>query len=235
MHDSKPSITLPPPPGGLAHARCLLRRSLLELHLRLRDMRPRAQRLLARLAAGMGLAAAMPALALVALAIKLDSRGPVLFRQERIGKHGRRFVMFKFRTMHVDAERRKAALAAAGDLGLRFKLKRDPRITRVGAYLRRYSIDELPQLFNVLAGDMAVIGPRPPLWDEVVKYDAQAMRRLEVTQGLTCLWQIGGRSDLPFAEQVKLDIDYIDRARPIDEISILARTIPAVLTGRGAY
>jgi lipopolysaccharide/colanic/teichoic acid biosynthesis glycosyltransferase len=232
-HSAIQSLPLQAPTRG--HSSRALRRRVLELRLRARDAWPVLQRALAMLLAALGLLLVSPVLAAAALAIKLTSRGPVLFRQERIGKHGRRFVIFKFRTMYVGAEAMKAKLTADGGQGLRFKMRRDPRITGVGRVLRRLSIDELPQLYNVLVGDMALIGPRPPLWSEVVKYDAQAMRRLEVTQGLTCLWQISGRSDLPFDQQVKLDIDYIDRARPFDEIRILARTIPAVLSGRGAY
>ena len=221
--------------GRFARPRARLRRALLHLRLGLSDAWPAVQRLFAIVAAGLGLLVLSPLFLLTAIAIKLTSAGPVLFRQERIGKHGRRFVMYKFRTMLVGGDAMKAQLAADGGERIRFKMRHDPRITRVGRVLRRYSIDELPQLWNVLIGDMAVIGPRPPVWSEVVRYDAFMLRRLEVTQGLTCLWQIGGRSDLPFEEQVKLDIDYIDRARSIDELRILAQTIPAILSGRGAY
>jgi lipopolysaccharide/colanic/teichoic acid biosynthesis glycosyltransferase len=230
------SVSLPAPSRGkLSLSRVRLRRRMLELRLRGRDAWPVLQRALAVLVTGLVLMLLSPLLALVALGIKLTSKGPVLFRQERIGKHGRRFVIFKFRTMYVGADAMKARLTPDAGQTVRFKMRRDPRITPVGRVLRRLSIDELPQLYNVLVGDMALIGPRPPLWAEVVKYDAEAMRRLEVTQGLTCHWQIEGRSDLSFEQQVKLDIDYIDRARPIDELRILARTIPAILGGRGAY
>lgn len=183
------------------------------------------------------LVALAPLFAVVALAIKLDTRGPLFFRQERLGQHGRRFGMWKLRTMVVDADRQKSALEAQGKSAdaVRFKMKRDPRITRVGRILRKLSIDELPQLANVLVGDMTLIGPRPPVMREVVLYDDRAMRRLEVPQGLTCLWQVQGRSDIPFEEQVELDIEYIDRATVRDELGILVATIPAVLTGRGAY
>ncbi len=119
--------------------------------------------------------------------------------------------------------------------GVRFKMVRDPRITSVGRVLRKFSIDELPQLFNVLKGDMTLIGPRPPVWREVALYDNRALRRLEVKPGLTCLWQVRGRSNLSFEQQVELDIEYIDRVRPLDEVKILLATIPAVVTGRGAY
>jgi lipopolysaccharide/colanic/teichoic acid biosynthesis glycosyltransferase len=185
-----------------------------------------------------GLLAIAPVLLLAALAVKLTSRGPVLFRQPRVGQHGRLFTMFKLRTMYVAAEEVKSALAAqhAGAVdGVRFKMKHDPRITRVGRILRKLSIDELPQLYNVLRGDMTLVGPRPPVLREVMLYDPVAMRRLEVRPGLTCLWQIGGRSDLSFAEQVRLDIHYIDTVKPLEEVKIVLRTIPAVITGRGAY
>lgn len=132
----------------------------------------------------------------------------------------------------------KSALAAqrrdAVD-GVRFKLRNDPRMTPVGRILRKLSIDELPQLWNVLQGDMTLIGPRPSLWQEIVRSDARALRRLEVRPGLTCLWQVSGRSDLSFEQQVALDLEYIDRVKPPQELLILAKTIPAVLTGRGAY
>jgi lipopolysaccharide/colanic/teichoic acid biosynthesis glycosyltransferase len=213
----------------------LRRRAVLGLRLAALDAWPGLQRLLAALVAALGLLAIAPLFLAVAIAIKLTSAGPVLFRQERVGKNGRRFVMFKFRTMYTGGDAQKAQLTADQGERIRFKMRRDPRITPVGRVLRRYSIDELPQLWNVLIGDMALIGPRPPVWSEVVRYDAHMLRRLEVTQGLTCLWQIGGRSDLSFNEQVKLDIDYIDRAGSLDELRILARTIPAVLSGRGAY
>jgi len=146
--------------------------------------------------------------------------------------------MLKLRTMVVGASAMKARLAAEPEAranGVRFKLRRDPRITSVGRVLRRFSIDELPQLWNVLVGDMTLVGPRPPLPREVALYDGRALRRLEVEQGLTCLWQVGGRSDLSFEQQVALDIEFIDHVGVLDELAILARTIPAVLGGRGAY
>jgi lipopolysaccharide/colanic/teichoic acid biosynthesis glycosyltransferase len=179
-----------------------------------------------------------PLLLAAAIAIKATSRGPVLFHQERVGQWGRRFKMLKLRTMVTGAEAAKQALQASaqGALdGVRFKLKRDPRITPVGRILRKFSIDELPQLWNVLVGDMTLIGPRPPVWREVALYDPRALRRLEVRPGLTCLWQISGRSDLSFEQQVDLDIQYIDKTQPMDEVKILFKTIPAVLSGRGAY
>jgi lipopolysaccharide/colanic/teichoic acid biosynthesis glycosyltransferase len=189
-------------------------------------------------ATGLGLLLLLPVFVATAVAIKLTSRGPILFCQERIGEHGRRFKMWKFRTMVLHADAMKDHLVAqhqsASD-GARFKMKNDPRVTSVGRFLRRFSIDELPQLWNVLRGDMTLVGPRPPVWREVALYDNRALRRLEVKAGLTCLWQVRGRSDLTFEQQVDLDLEYIDRVRPADEVRIVLQTLPAVLTGRGAY
>ncbi|MBL8683730.1 MAG: sugar transferase [Myxococcales bacterium] len=189
-------------------------------------------------AAGAALLVLTPLFLFVAAVIKAQDRGPVLFHQERIGKHGRRFRLYKFRTMVRNAEALKAALAAErpdGLSGARFKLTRDPRVTPFGRILRKLSIDELPQLYNVLRGDMTLVGPRPPIWAEVVSYTPRQLRRLQVTPGLTCLWQVGGRSDLTFEQQVELDLEYIDRVTVGQEVVILLRTVPAVLSGRGAY
>lgn len=221
-----------------AHFPQRLRRSKRELEGLLADTGPLVRRLLDILAAGTGLALLSPLLLLAALGIWLTSRGPIFYSQERVGQHGTPFQMLKLRTMVEGADGMKAALAArrreATD-GVRFKLRRDPRVTPVGRILRKLSIDELPQLWNVLVGDMTLIGPRPPLWQEVVRYDARALRRLEVRPGLTCLWQVSGRSDLSFEQQVTLDLEYIDLVKPPQELLILARTLPAVVTGRGAY
>ncbi|MCU0654385.1 MAG: sugar transferase [Polyangiaceae bacterium] len=199
---------------------------------------PAARRALDVVASGLGLLLLSPLLLFVAFAIKITSRGPVLFYQNRVGRAGREFPMWKFRTMLHGAEAQAAALAAAQGKdfgGVRFKMKVDPRVTRVGRVLRKLSIDELPQLWNVLRGDMTLVGPRPALPREVKLYDPRALRRLEVTPGLTCLWQISGRSDLSFEQQVELDIQYIDQSKPVDDLKILARTVPAVISGRGAY
>ena len=191
-------------------------------------------------AAGGALVALSPILLASAIAVKANSRGPLLYRQMRVGQNGRAFNMLKFRSMRVDADDLKAELekqhgqgAVSG--GVRFKLRKDPRTTAVGAFIRKFSIDELPQLWNVVRGDMTLVGPRPPVHREVAQYDPRALRRLEVRQGLTCLWQVGGRSELTFDEQVALDIEYIDRTTPTDELKIVAKTVPAVLSGRGAY
>jgi lipopolysaccharide/colanic/teichoic acid biosynthesis glycosyltransferase len=214
------------------------RAALLRARAAVLRLGPVVRRSLDIMLAGVALLALVPLFALTALAIRLTSRGPIFFAQTRVGQYGRRFSMFKFRSMYAGADALKTALAAqvkgATD-GVRFKLRRDPRVTPVGRLIRKLSIDELPQLWNVVRGDMTLVGPRPPVPREVVLYDPRALRRLEVRPGLTCLWQIGGRSDLNFDQQVSLDIEYIDRVRPIQEIAIVARTIPAVITGRGAY
>lgn len=178
----------------------------------------------------------LPIWLVVALCIKLDSRGPVFFRQERVGHKGERFRMFKFRSMHIDAEKRLADLKAVNEAdGAIFKIKNDPRITRVGRWLRRYSIDEFPQLLNVLKGEMSLVGPRPPLPSEVSVYEERHWRRLEAWPGMTGLWQVSGRSDLSFDEMVRLDIYYIENWALLFDMTILARTLPAVLSSRGAY
>ena len=177
-----------------------------------------------------------PVFLAAALAIKLSSPGPVLFRQTRVGQHGREFRMLKFRTMVVDAEQWRAELGDMNEgAGVLFKIRRDPRVTPVGRVLRRLSIDELPQLFHVFSGRMALVGPRPPLPDEVAKYDREVARRLDVPPGLTGLWQVSGRSDLSWEDSVRLDLYYIDHWSPALDLSILARTASAVLLGRGAY
>ncbi len=182
-----------------------------------------------------------PVLLLIALLIKLEDGGPVLFEQERVGKKGRRFAFYKFRSMAADAEARRAELVASWAMSreereaVRFKLEEDPRVTRVGRALRRLSLDELPQLFNVLRGDMSLVGPRPPIPEEVREYGPREMLRLEVEQGLTCIWQVEGRSLIPFPQQVEMDLDYIRRRGVLLDLWLLARTVPAVLGGRGAY
>jgi exopolysaccharide biosynthesis WecB/TagA/CpsF family protein len=188
--------------------------------------------------AGAALAAASPLLALTAVAIRLESKGPALFRQARIGENGRAFVLYKFRSMHVDAEARRAALQRQnqhGVDGVTFKMKRDPRVTRVGRWLRRFSLDEVPQLWNVLKGDMSLVGARPPLPGEVERYTPAQRRRLAGKPGLTGLWQVSGRAELPFERQVELDVHYLENRHLLLDLAILLRTVPAVLTGRGAY
>jgi exopolysaccharide biosynthesis polyprenyl glycosylphosphotransferase len=195
-----------------------------------------AKRALDLLLVGSGLLAISPILALIALAVKLDSPGPILYRQQRVGKDGRPFSMFKFRSMCQDAERRLEALRAQNEAtGPLFKMRQDPRVTRVGRVLRRWSLDELPQLFNVLRGEMSLVGPRPPLPTEVQKYEDWQLGRLRAVPGLTGLWQVSGRSEVPFHDMVRLDLHYIRNWSLALDFEILLRTIPAVLTNRGAY
>jgi len=182
------------------------------------------------------LVAAAPLLAILALVIRLESPGPAFFRQDRAGHHGRLFTMYKLRTMCDGAERMRAELADGNEAdGLLFKMPADPRITRIGRFLRRSSLDELPQLINVLRGDMSIIGPRPALPDEVAAYDETTWRRLAVKPGITGLWQVSGRSDLPWDEAVRLDLHYTDNWRVRDDALIVLRTAGAVLSSRGAY
>jgi exopolysaccharide biosynthesis polyprenyl glycosylphosphotransferase len=183
-----------------------------------------------------GLLLIAPLLAAIALAIRLDTGGPVLFRQERIGLHRRRFKLLKFRTMVVGAEAMLADLAVHNEAdGPLFKMRNDPRITRVGRHLRRYSLDELPQLWNVLVGEMSLVGPRPPLPKEVEAYEDWQLDRLEVRPGITGLWQVSGRSELPFDEYVRLDLFYIENWSLAYDLFILAKTISMLLSARGAF
>ncbi|WP_342748010.1 sugar transferase [Geodermatophilus tzadiensis] len=180
---------------------------------------------------------ALPILVGLAVAIRVDSRGPVLFRQTRIGRAGRPFTMMKFRTMVTDAEAHRAELGTRNQNadGLLFKIRKDPRVTRVGQMLRRHSLDELPQLFNVLLGHMSLVGPRPPLPEEVARYDDSVRRRLLVKPGLTGLWQVSGRSDLTWEEAVRLDLRYVENWSLALDLMILWKTLRAVVRGEGAY
>lgn len=195
-----------------------------------------AKRALDVIVASIALVLLAPLMLLIALAIKMDSPGPVLFRQIRIGKGGKPFWFFKFRSMVKNAEQMKRELITKNEVrgGPVFKMRNDPRITRVGRFLRRYSLDELPQLIHVLHGEMSLVGPRPPLPSEVASYGEWELRRLSVTPGLTCLWQISGRSDIGFREWVELDHIYIDTMSFWTDLKILLFTIPAVITGKGA-
>jgi lipopolysaccharide/colanic/teichoic acid biosynthesis glycosyltransferase len=190
-----------------------------------------------RLAAATVLLLASPVLAAIALAIIFTDGRPVLFRQTRIGQNGEPFVMLKFRTMVRNADQVKAGLAHLNlnSDGVLFKAKSDPRVTRVGAVLRRYSLDELPQLFNVVGGSMSLVGPRPPLPEEVEKYTEEVRRRLLVKPGLTGLWQVSGRSDLPWDEAVRLDLSYVENWSLALDALILLRTPTATVKGTGAY
>ncbi len=182
-----------------------------------------------------GLVLTAPIVVAAALAIRINSRGPIFFRQIRCGLNGRRFEMIKLRTMHVDADRRKAELMHLNEMdGPVFKLSNDPRVTGVGKLLRRLSIDELPQFWNVLMGEMSLVGPRPPTPEEVGMYVGNTRRRLSMRPGLTCYWQISGRSNLTFVEWIKLDLHYIDTFSLLNDMMILLRTIPEVIMTRGA-
>lgn len=187
--------------------------------------------------AGCGLIVLSPVLILLAIAIKLeDSKGPVLFYQTRVGKNGRDFRMYKFRSMVTDAEKLLNTLLGQNEIkGSMFKIKEDPRITRIGRFIRRTSLDELPQLFNVLRGDMSLVGPRPPLPREVATYDAYDKQRLHVTPGCTGLWQVSGRNRLSFKEMVELDLDYIKRRSIWLDCWIIARTVGEVFGSKNAY
>lgn len=178
----------------------------------------------------------LPVFAAIALAIRLTSKGPAFFVQTRIGMGGMPFGMVKFRSMVVDAEARRDEVLGNSDReGLCFKAKDDPRITKLGRILRRTSLDELPQLINVLKGEMSLVGPRPALPQEVAAYPAPALERLSVLPGITGPWQVSGRADLGFAEMVALDVDYARHASLRGDLVILAKTVRAVTSGRGAY
>ncbi|MBD7980288.1 MULTISPECIES: sugar transferase [Oerskovia] len=178
----------------------------------------------------------LPVLITVGLAVWLTSKGPVFYSQRRVGRNGETFSMLKFRSMRVDAELDLTALAQANEgSGLLFKIRDDPRVTPVGRFIRRYSLDELPQIFNVLRGDMSLVGPRPPLPREVSQYEKKVRRRLLVKPGLTGLWQVGGRSDLSWEESVRLDVYYVENWTMFGDFLILARTARAVVSGHGAY
>lgn len=195
-----------------------------------------AKEIFDRAGAALALLVLAPVFVVVALAVKLDSPGPVFFLQTRVGRDGRRFRMVKFRTMVVGADRLRADLEHRNEAdGLLFKLRTDPRVTRTGRLLRRYSIDELPQLLNVLSGDMSMVGPRPPLPSEVDLYEGHVNRRLLVKPGITGLWQVSGRSDLPWDESIRLDLYYVDHWSPTMDLTIIAKTFSAVVRGSGAY
>ena len=178
---------------------------------------------------------ALPIVGMIALAIWLTSGGKILFRQTRCGLNGRFFTLYKFRTMVEDAEERRRELLHLNEMdGPVFKLRSDPRVTGFGRFLRRYSLDELPQLWNVLRGDMSLVGPRPPIPEEVAQYQRWQRRRLAMKPGLTCLWQVSGRNNLDFDRWMQLDLEYIDSWSPTLDFKILLKTIPAVLSGKGA-
>jgi lipopolysaccharide/colanic/teichoic acid biosynthesis glycosyltransferase len=206
---------------------------------RIRQAAPaKSKRALDLLLSAAALLAATPFFAIVALLIKLEDGGPVFFWQVRVGQRGRLFRFPKFRSMVTDAESRLAALQALnehGAPGITFKMKADPRVTRVGKFLRRSSLDELPQLWCILRGDMSLVGPRPALPREVARYRIADRRRLDAVPGLTCIWQVSGRSNLAFPIQCQMDAEYIEKQSLATDLKLLAATVPAVITGKGAH
>jgi lipopolysaccharide/colanic/teichoic acid biosynthesis glycosyltransferase len=178
-----------------------------------------------------------PVLISTAVLIKIEDGGPLFFQQKRVGLRGRLFGMWKFRSMVVNAEALKEKLLTQNEMqgGVIFKMKDDPRITKVGKWIRKFSVDELPQLWNVLKGEMSLVGPRPPVPREVAEYSVEDRQRLMIKPGLTCFWQVGGRSEIDFAGQVRLDIDYIRSESVWTDLKLLFLTVPAVLFGKGAY
>jgi len=185
----------------------------------------------------MALIALSPVFIATMLLIKLEDRGPLFFKQSRIGLRGKTFGMWKFRSMVVNADALKDKLLGQNEMktGVTFKMKNDPRITGVGKWIRKFSVDELPQLINVLEGTMSLVGPRPPVPREVAEYSVEDRQRLLVKPGLTCFWQVGGRSDIDFAGQVRLDLAYIRSESVWLDLKLLLQTVPAVLLGKGAY
>jgi exopolysaccharide biosynthesis polyprenyl glycosylphosphotransferase len=205
-------------------------------HPRLKGARRFFKAIFDRIASLLGLIALSPVLLAIAALVKVTSSGPVIFKQVRVGKNGGRFVIYKFRTMYADAEARLAELRHLNENdGTLFKIKKDPRVTPVGRWLRRLSLDEIPQLLNVLKGDMSLVGPRPPLPREVDEYPFDMRRRLVVKPGLTGLWQVSGRSDLSWEESIKLDLRYVENWSLSMDLMILARTMLAVWRSSGAY
>jgi exopolysaccharide biosynthesis polyprenyl glycosylphosphotransferase len=177
-----------------------------------------------------------PLFLIITLAIRIDSPGPVFYKQIRVGKWGRLFTIYKFRSMITGADKMKEQLLDQNESGgVIFKMKHDPRITRAGRIIRKLSLDELPQLWNVLKGDMSLVGPRPPIPKEVAEYEYTDRQRLDAIPGITCIWQVSGRSEIDFKGQVRLDVQYIENQSFWGDIKILLKTIPAVLLGKGAY
>jgi len=226
-------------PVSQGDVRRLRRRQLVKLivwELSLKNLF-RIKRLIDILGATVGILLLSPLFFAVGLAIVVEDGWPIFFAQTRVGQYGKLFKFYKFRSMVRNADKLKDTLIAqneSGD-GVIFKMKQDPRITRVGRFIRRFSIDEMPQFLNVLLGDLSLVGPRPPVPREVAEYTLEERKRLHAKPGLTCLWQIGGRSEIPFKEQVRLDLQYIHSQSLWQDILIMLKTVPAVLLGRGAY
>ena len=196
------------------------------------------KRMLDVIVAAAALIVLAPLMIVVAVLIKLTDGGPVIYASTRIGRFGVPFSFYKFRSMRVDAAKQRAELmedSMHGAAGITFKIARDPRVTWIGRLIRKGSIDELPQLWNVLLGDMSLVGPRPPIMEEVEQYEPHHYRRFSVLPGITCLWQVMGRAQIPFEQQVQLDVEYINTRTLGLDLKLMALTIPAVLTARGAY
>lgn len=211
-------------------------RTLMALRYGVSKLEPRLKRIFDVVLVLFAMLGIAPIFLITALAVKLDSRGPVIFKQTRVGRKGKTFTCYKFRSMSTDAEMRKAELMQQNEAdGPVFKMQNDPRITRVGSIIRKLSIDELPQLFNVLKGEMSLVGPRPPIPQEVTQYQLRDLQRLEVVPGLTGLQQISGRSNMDFDQWIQLDLEYIAKQNLWNDIVIMFKTIPAVLFSRGAY
>ncbi len=187
--------------------------------------------------AGTAIITLLPIMLALAVMIKLTDGGPVLYWQTRVGKWGETFRFPKFRSMvmNAEAEQKKLFDSNLHGSGITFKIKNDPRITRIGRFMRKTSMDELPQLWSIIKGDMSLVGPRPALVQEVARYSLRDRRRLDITPGLTCIWQVSGRSDIPFPVQVRMDVEYIQQQSVWYDIKLLLKTVPAVITGRGAY
>ncbi len=202
-----------------------------------RYMGARTKRSLDLVAIVLSLPLTIPIFLICIFSIKVNSRGPAFFTQKRVGKNGELFDFYKFRSMVINAEKLKDELIEKNESkdGVIFKMKDDPRITKVGKFLRRTSLDELPQLINILKGDMTLVGPRPPVPREVNEYNLNERKRLDVVPGLTCIWQVSGRSEVPFKQQVVMDKDYIRTRSFRKDLMLLFKTIPAVLFGKGAY
>lgn len=177
-----------------------------------------------------------PLFLITALCIKLEDGGPLFYSQTRVGKWGKLFTMYKYRSMCLNADQLKKDVLNMNETGgVIFKIKKDPRITRTGVIIRKLSIDELPQLWNVLKGDMSLVGPRPPVPEEVDQYEYHERKRLGVVPGITCIWQVSGRSEIKFKQQVQMDVEYIENQSITNDFKLLLKTIPAVLSGKGAY
>ena len=230
-------------PHGVAPT--LFQHMLLVAHFQMQRLRARwftqgtafLKRTLDVLLSGLALLLCSPLFLVIGVLVWVEDGGSVFFAQRRVGQFGREFRMYKIRSMCLNAEQRLKDLMEKNQHqeGVTFKIKSDPRITRVGRWLRKFSLDELPQLYNVFIGDMSLVGPRPPVPTEVSKYSLAHRRRLAIKPGITCIWQISGRAEIDFSGQVQLDVDYIEHLSLWTDLKILVRTVPAVLSGKGAY